>query len=67
MPRRIYLEDVPLAEAWQRLETALEVAGRWQPLEAETLPLDKALGRVTAAPVFASARSTASRSPRACT
>ncbi|MDW8186420.1 MAG: molybdopterin biosynthesis protein, partial [Anaerolineae bacterium] len=28
-------------------------AGRWRPLEAETVTLDRALGRVTAEPVFA--------------
>lgn len=51
--RRVYLEDIPLAEAQRRLAEALRAAGRWQPLGAETVPLDQALGRVTAAPVWA--------------
>jgi putative molybdopterin biosynthesis protein len=54
MPRKIYLDDIPLSEAWSRWIAALEAAGRWGPLEAETVPLDRALGRVTAVPVFAS-------------
>jgi putative molybdopterin biosynthesis protein len=53
MRRKIYLNDVPLDEAWQKLIAALEAAGRWQPLEAEEIPLEKALGRVTAAPLWA--------------
>lgn len=53
MPRKIYLDDIPLSEAWQKLTAALEAAGLWQPLEGEELPLDRALGRVTAAPVYA--------------
>ncbi|MBL8056983.1 MAG: molybdopterin biosynthesis protein, partial [Anaerolineales bacterium] len=51
--KKIYLDDIPLAEAWDRLIKALEAAGRWGPLEGEAVPLDRALGRVTAAPVFA--------------
>ncbi len=53
MPRKIYLEDIPLEEAWHRLIGALEAAGRWSPLPGEDVPLDQALGRVTAAPVWA--------------
>ncbi|MDW8325840.1 MAG: molybdopterin biosynthesis protein [Anaerolineales bacterium] len=53
MPRKIYLDDIPLNDAWSRFITALEAAGRWRPLEAETVTLDRALGRVTAEPVFA--------------
>jgi putative molybdopterin biosynthesis protein len=53
MPRKVYLDDIPLAEAWQRFTAALEAAGRWQPLEGEAVPLDRALGRTTAAPVYA--------------
>ena len=30
--REVYLEDIPLEEAWQRLTTALRKAGLWQPL-----------------------------------
>ena len=51
--RRIYLEDIPLAEAQRRLAAALQAAGRWAPLGFESVPLDRALGRVTAAPVWA--------------
>jgi len=54
MPQRgVYLQDIPLDEAWARLTSALEQAGLWQPLPGEVLPLDQALGRVTAAPVWA--------------
>lgn len=53
MPRKIYLDDIPLSEAWSRFIAALEAAGRWGPLDAETIGLDCALGRVTAGPVFA--------------
>lgn len=53
MPRKIYLDDIPLSEAWSRWIAALEAAGRWGPLDAETVSLDCALGRVTARPVFA--------------
>lgn len=54
MPQRqIYLDDIPLDEAHQRLRQALTEAGKWQALPAEIIPLDQALGRVTAAPVWA--------------
>jgi len=54
MPQReIYLDDIPLDEAWRRLIGALTEAGLWQPLPAEVSPLDQALGRVTAAPAWA--------------
>jgi putative molybdopterin biosynthesis protein len=53
MTRKIYLEDIPLDEAWRRLIGELEQAGQWQPLPGEEVPLDQALGRVTAAPVWA--------------
>ncbi len=52
-PKKIYLDDIPLSEAWARLSAALEAVGRWGPLDAETVTLDRALGRVTAEPVFA--------------
>lgn len=51
--RRVYLEDIPLAEAQRRLAAALQAAGHWQPTDTETVPLTAALGRVTAAPVWA--------------
>lgn len=51
--RTIYLEDIPMDEAQARLRAALEAVGKWQPLPAELVSLDEALGRVTAAPVWA--------------
>lgn len=48
-----YLHDIPLPEARRRLQDALRAAGLWGPLDAERLPLRQALGRVTAAPVWA--------------
>ena len=51
--RNIYLQEVALDEARQRLRQALEEAGRWQPFAGEAVSLDVALGRVTAGPVWA--------------
>jgi putative molybdopterin biosynthesis protein len=51
--RGIYLQDIPLDEAWARLSAALQQVDRWGPLPGEWLPLDQALGRVTAEPVWA--------------
>lgn len=51
--RNVYLEDLPMADALARLEAALRRVGRWEPLPAETVPLRQAVGRVTAAPVWA--------------
>jgi len=51
--REIYLEDIPLDEAQARLRAALEAAGKLAPLPGERVPLDDALGRVTAEPVWA--------------
>ena len=51
--KNFYLENIPLAEAWQKLVSALEKAGAWSALPGELLPLDEALGRVTAQPVWA--------------
>ena len=51
--RDIYLEDLPLAEAWARIIAALEQAGLWQPFPGEMVSLADALGRVTAEPVWA--------------
>lgn len=53
MPRNLYLEDIPLSEARRRFEQALQRGGRCGPLAGEDLPVVDALGRVTAAPVFA--------------
>lgn len=51
--RNIYLAEVSLDEAQARLRAALETAGRWAPFPGEELPLEEALGRVTAAPIWA--------------
>ncbi len=51
MPRQYYLEDIPMDEARRRLADAL--ADRLNPLPGEEIPLREALGRVTAAPVWA--------------
>jgi putative molybdopterin biosynthesis protein len=49
----IYLHDIPLERAWSALTEALEQAHLWGGLEKEEVPLDRALGRVTAEPVWA--------------
>lgn len=51
MSRKIYLESVPPEEALQRLTAALDTAG-WGP-RTETIPVDQALGRITARTVAA--------------
>ena len=51
--RRYYLNDIPLDEAVSKFHAALEVAGALEPSQAETVPLDRANGRVTAEPVWA--------------
>ncbi len=51
--REFYLEDIPLPEALARLQAALEAVGKWEPLPGEWVPLDEALGRVTADPIYA--------------
>ena len=53
MQRKVYLEDIPLDEALARFYGALEGEGGLQVLPGESVPLDKALGRVTAQPVWA--------------
>ncbi|HEX6387549.1 MAG TPA: molybdopterin biosynthesis protein [Anaerolineae bacterium] len=53
MKRNVYLEDVPLDEAWSTFTAALKAAGLWRPLPAETIPVATANGRVTAAAVWA--------------
>ena len=53
MPRKVYLEDIPLDEARRRFDAALEAAGAGQPLAPERVPIGEALGRVTAGPVWA--------------
>jgi putative molybdopterin biosynthesis protein len=51
--RTVYLEDIPMDEAIARLGEALAEVGRWQPLAGEQVALERALGRVTAEPVWA--------------
>jgi putative molybdopterin biosynthesis protein len=51
--RNIYLHDVALSDALAAWHSALLAAGCFGPLAAEEIPLAAALGRVTAAPVWA--------------
>ena len=55
--RRYYLSDVPLEQATERFHAALEKAGGLAPSPAETVPLERAVGRVTAEPIWAKASS----------
>ncbi|MBN1965843.1 MAG: molybdopterin biosynthesis protein [Anaerolineae bacterium] len=55
--RNIYLHDIPLDEAWARFTDALAAADLWRPLDGESVPVDAALGRVTADPVWANVSS----------
>ncbi len=53
-PESVYLHDIPLEAALDRLASALQEANLGGRLGAETLPLDEnVLGRVLAEPVFA--------------
>jgi putative molybdopterin biosynthesis protein len=49
----MYLSDIPLDEAWRRLTEALAAEDLWRPLEVERIAVDRALGRVTAEPMWA--------------
>ncbi len=51
--RSVFLQDVPLHEARSRFERALRDADLWKPLEPENIPLDQALGRISAEPIWA--------------
>ena len=51
--REVYLHDVPLATARERLARALAELPDWPPRRTVRLPLDQALGLVTASPVWA--------------
>ncbi len=51
--RRYYLSDIPLEEARQSFDDALKLAGAMGLMPPETVPLDRARGRVTAEPVWA--------------
>ncbi|MDF1499981.1 MAG: molybdopterin biosynthesis protein [Anaerolineales bacterium] len=51
--RSVYLHDIPLREALDRFEDALEAANLLKPLAGEPISLEQALGRITAQPVWA--------------
>lgn len=51
--RNIYLEDIPLDEAQARWWEAITSTGKGEALPGELVPLDEALGRITAEPVWA--------------
>jgi putative molybdopterin biosynthesis protein len=53
MERKIYLEDIPMEEAWGAFRVALTEAGLWGPLGAEEVELTQARGRVTSDAVWA--------------
>ena len=53
MKRDIYLDNMPLAEALGTYLSHLETKGALSPGAPETVPVDDALDRVTAGPVFA--------------
>ena len=50
---RHYLHDVPMADALERWDAAMEAAEVQLPLAAEQVSVAEALGRVTAGPVWA--------------
>lgn len=49
----IYLHDIPFDQAWAGFIQALDAVGMWEPLGMEEVPLEGALGRVTAKPIWA--------------
>ena len=51
--RRYYLEDIPLDEALKKFHDALDKAGAIRPSPGETVPLERANGRVTAEAIWA--------------
>ena len=55
--RRYYLADIPLEEARERFYSALREAGALSPMDAETVSLAQARGRITAGPVWAATSS----------
>ncbi len=52
MARETYLEDIPIEEALKRFFFNLQEAG-FQPLPGELVPVEEAVGRITAQPVWA--------------
>ena len=53
MDRNIYIDNMDLDEALALWEKKLSAAGCLVPLEPELIPVDQALDRITAEPVFA--------------
>jgi putative molybdopterin biosynthesis protein len=53
MERQVYLEDISLEEALNRLYVALEKVNGLKPLAGEIIPVSDTLGRVTAQPIWA--------------
>jgi putative molybdopterin biosynthesis protein len=53
MARKIYLEDIPLEEAWAAFMAALEAVGLWRSLPSEVVTVAEASGRLTAEAVWA--------------
>ena len=53
MDRNIYIDNLNIAEALELWENRLSESGCLTPLEPEIIPVDLALGRITAEPVFA--------------
>jgi putative molybdopterin biosynthesis protein len=51
--RKVYLQPIPLDEALQKFSGALEAQKLLLPLPGEVIPVEAALGRVTAKPVWA--------------
>src|ERR1051326_8970753 len=51
--REMYLQDIPLEEAFERFWAGLDRAAALSPLPGEEVAFDAALGRVPAEPVFA--------------
>jgi len=50
----VYLHDIPLSQAQERLRQALQEADLWRTLGVEEIPLDEnALGRITIEPIWA--------------
>jgi putative molybdopterin biosynthesis protein len=53
MDRNIYIDNMNLEEAKELWAQKLSEAGCLKPMSSETIPVDQALGRITAEPVFA--------------
>jgi putative molybdopterin biosynthesis protein len=51
--RKVYLEDIPLQEALQRLFSALEKVGGLDLLPEEQIPIQEGTSRITARPIWA--------------